>query len=46
MFEGDLDQGELEIGQVSALIKTVKPAAGILRELWIEFENALQHPLQ
>ncbi len=46
MFEGDLDQGELEIGQVSALIKTVKPAADILRELWIDFENALQHPLK
>ena len=46
MFEGDLDQGELEIGQVSALIKNVKPASDILRELWIDFENALQHPLK
>ena len=27
MFEGDLDEGELEIGEVSALIKDIKPAA-------------------
>ena len=26
MFEGDLEEGELEIGQVSALIKDIKPA--------------------
>ncbi len=46
MFEGDLEQGELEIGQVSAIIKTVKPAAEILKELWLDFEAALQHPLK
>src|SRR5690349_14993745 len=34
MFEGDLDEGELEIGQVAAAIKSVKPAAGILHEIW------------
>lgn len=37
MFEGDLAEGELEIGQVSALISDIKPAADILRELWDEF---------
>ena len=37
MFEGDLVEGELEIGQVSALIHQVKPAAQILNETWAEF---------
>jgi enoyl-[acyl-carrier protein] reductase II len=37
MFEGNLDEGELEIGQVSALIHQVKPAAQILQETWAEF---------
>ena len=46
MFEGDLQEGELEIGQVSALIKKIMPAADIVREIWTEFENALQFPLR
>ncbi|MDN3657785.1 nitronate monooxygenase [Ferruginibacter paludis] len=46
MFEGDLENGELEIGQVSALIKSVQPAADIVNELWSEFELALRHPLK
>ncbi|MCW3094261.1 MAG: 2-nitropropane dioxygenase [Ferruginibacter sp.] len=46
MFEGNLEEGELEIGQVSALIKTIQPAAEIVKELWSEFEAALQHPLK
>ncbi len=46
MFEGDLDNGELEIGQVSALIDHILPAASILNELWSDFKVALQHPLQ
>lgn len=46
MFEGDLENGELEIGQVSALIKAIEPAADILTEIWNEFEFALQHPLK
>lgn len=37
IFEGDLDNGELEIGQVSALIKDIKPAAQIMKELIVEF---------
>lgn len=37
MFEGDLDEGELEIGQVSASIKEVIPAADILKEIWDEY---------
>lgn len=37
MFEGKLDEGELEIGQVSGTIKDIKPAAKILNEIWDEF---------
>lgn len=37
MFEGDLLDGELEIGQVSALIKEVKPAKEIIEEIISEF---------
>lgn len=46
MFEGDMDEGELEIGQVCALINTVKPAAEIVEEIWQEFEALLKHPLK
>jgi enoyl-[acyl-carrier protein] reductase II len=42
MFEGDLDEGELEIGQISALIDDIKPAAQILKEIWEEFKNTLE----
>jgi len=37
MFEGDLNEGELEIGQVSALIKEIKPAAEVVKEIWNDF---------
>jgi enoyl-[acyl-carrier protein] reductase II len=40
MFEGDMDEGELEIGQVSALIEDIKPAGEILKEIVDEFEEA------
>jgi enoyl-[acyl-carrier protein] reductase II len=45
MYEGDLEEGELEIGQVSAMIREIKPAAEILREIWDEFNAALADPL-
>jgi enoyl-[acyl-carrier protein] reductase II len=45
MFEGELEEGELEIGQVSALIKNIKPAAEIVNEIWRDFIVALKHPL-
>ena len=45
MFEGNLEVGELEIGQVSALIHEIKPAADIVAELWQDFSSALSHPL-
>ena len=40
IFEGNIDEGELEIGQVSSAIKKIQPAADILTELWSEFEAA------
>ncbi len=42
MFEGDLDQGELEIGQVSALIKEILPVNEIIRNLIAEFRTAVK----
>jgi enoyl-[acyl-carrier protein] reductase II len=46
MFEGNLEEGELEIGQVSAVIKSIQPAENIVKEIWDEFEMALQEPLK
>ena len=37
MFEGDMIEGELEIGQVASYISEIKPAAQILKEVWAEF---------
>lgn len=41
MFEGDLVEGELEIGQVAGLIDCVMPAAEIVQEIVSEYEVAL-----
>ena len=46
MFEGNLEEGELEIGQVSAMIKDIKPAAEILTDIWLQFSEALNRPLK
>lgn len=45
MFEGNLTEGELEIGQVSALLDDILPAATITQNLWNEFNDALANPL-
>ncbi|SMC76559.1 NAD(P)H-dependent flavin oxidoreductase [Pedobacter africanus] len=37
MFEGNMQEGELEIGQVSAMLKEIRPAATILEEIWQGF---------
>ena len=42
MFEGDLEEGELEIGQVSGLIKEIKPAAEIVKEIIADYKKCLQ----
>jgi len=44
MFEGDLEEGELEIGQVSALLDTILPAHQIVEDIWNEFQEAMQEP--
>lgn len=46
MFEGNLDEGELEIGQVSSLLDAIEPAATITQNIWNEFLEALQQPLE
>lgn len=46
MFEGDLEQGELEIGQVSALLDDILPAGEIVRNVWNDFMSGLQNPLK
>jgi enoyl-[acyl-carrier protein] reductase II len=45
MYEGNLDEGELEIGQVSALLDSILPAAAIVKNMWTEFKHALDYPL-
>lgn len=42
MFEGDLEEGELEIGQVSATIHTILPAGDILRKMVSEYNETLR----
>jgi enoyl-[acyl-carrier protein] reductase II len=42
MFEGDLEEGELEIGQISGLINSIKPAKEIINEIITEFEIVKQ----
>ena len=46
MFEGNLEEGELEIGQVSALLDRILPAATIVENIWSEFKQALSMPLR
>jgi enoyl-[acyl-carrier protein] reductase II len=41
MFEGDLEEGELEIGQVSGAIDRIQPAAEILEEVMAEYRSGL-----
>jgi enoyl-[acyl-carrier protein] reductase II len=46
MFEGDLENGELEIGQGSALVRDILPAAQIVKNVWQEFEEGLSNPIK
>ena len=45
MFEGDLEEGELEIGQIAGLINEIKPAGDIVKEIIADFEKAKQRTL-
>ena len=46
MFEGDLKEGELEIGQVSALLDDILPARQIVKKVWDGFKEALSNPVK
>ena len=46
MFEGQLEEGELEIGQVGANVRNILPAAKIVDELWEDFKKALANPIK
>lgn len=46
MFEGQLDEGELEIGQVGANVRNILPAAKIVDEVWKDFKEALANPIK
>jgi enoyl-[acyl-carrier protein] reductase II len=46
MFEGDLEEGELEIGQVSTLVKEILPATTIIEGIKKEFNEALLNPVK
>jgi enoyl-[acyl-carrier protein] reductase II len=46
MFEGDMVEGELEIGQVSAIINDIVPAAQVVDSIWKEFIAAVAHPFR
>jgi enoyl-[acyl-carrier protein] reductase II len=45
MLEGDMTEGELEIGQVSALIDTIQPAGEIVQQIMTEFNQLRKDPL-
>ena len=46
MFEGDLEEGELEIGQISGLISDILPAADIVKNIISELEEAKKRVAQ
>ena len=46
MFEGKLEEGELEIGQVSSLLNEILPAGEIVKNIWKEFMSGLADPLK
>lgn len=46
MFEGNLIDGELEIGQISAMINEIKPASQIVMEIWNEYNTAKKSTLE
>ena len=46
MFEGYLEEGELEIGQVSSMLDEILPAGVIVRNIWTEFCDALKNPVK
>ena len=43
MLEGDLVEGELEIGEVAALVKDIRPAAEIVNDIWNDFNETAKN---
>lgn len=46
MFEGDLKEGELEIGQIAGLIHEIKPVATVVQEIMQEFNSSIQQKIE
>lgn len=46
MFEGNLEEGELEIGEVSTIVDDILPAREIVKNVWAEFNLALSNPVK
>jgi enoyl-[acyl-carrier protein] reductase II len=46
MFEGNLEEGELEIGQSSVLLDDILPAKQIVENIWKEFNESLSNPIK
>lgn len=46
MFEGDMEEGELEIGQVAAILDDILPAGEIVNKVWQEFMDGLANPVK
>jgi len=46
MFEGDLKEGELEIGQISGLIHEIKPVAEVMEEIVEEFNESVNQRIE
>jgi enoyl-[acyl-carrier protein] reductase II len=44
MFEGNMTEGELEIGQISSMIREITPAADVVRAIWDGFRSAASNP--
>jgi len=43
IFEGNLENGELEIGQVASLIQTIEPVEAIMKSLIAEYNQCLDN---
>jgi enoyl-[acyl-carrier protein] reductase II len=42
MFDGDLKEGEIQVGQVVGALKEIKPAGGVVREIVAQYEQAVK----
>lgn len=45
MFEGDLEEGELEIGQIVGLINEIRPVSEVMNEIVTDFKNSVNTPI-